>query len=93
MENYISIQNKKYGTTLDVRDLSSEERLSCLQPLVLKIRRERGDFIVVFRVIEGMEKLDREDLCVECIECERTQNAEEDYIYERYQDIAFPIKV
>ncbi len=40
-----------------LRDLSNEERLKKLQ-LPLTERRERGDMIMIYKCVEGMEKID-----------------------------------
>lgn len=45
-----------------LRDVYYEERLLKLNLLTLVQRRERGDLIAVYRLMKGMEKLDKEDL-------------------------------
>ena len=47
-----------------LRDLPYEERLLRLDLMSLEQRRIRGDLIAMFRLTEGLEKLDREDLIV-----------------------------
>ncbi len=41
-----------------LRDLSYEERLKTLQLPTLTERRERGDMIMLYKCVEGMEKID-----------------------------------
>ena len=43
---------------------SYEERLARLQLSNLEKRREGGDLITLYRLMNGMEQLDREDLLV-----------------------------
>ncbi len=45
-------------------DLTYEERLQRLNLISMKDRRERGDLIEVYRVMNDLEKLDRDDLVI-----------------------------
>ncbi len=45
-------------------DLTYEEGLQRLNLTSLEDRRERGDQIAVYRVMNGLEKLDRDDLVI-----------------------------
>ncbi len=47
-----------------LRDYTYKERLERLNLTTLERRRERGDLIMMYRLQEGMENLDREDLMV-----------------------------
>ncbi len=47
-----------------LRDYTYKERLERLDLTTLERRRERGDLIMIYRLQEGMENLDREDLMV-----------------------------
>ncbi len=47
-----------------LRDYTYEERLERLDLTTLETRRERGDLIMMYRLQEGLENLDREDLMV-----------------------------
>ncbi len=47
-----------------LRDYTYEERLERLDLTTLERRRERGDFIMMYRLQENLENLDREDLMV-----------------------------
>ena len=44
--------------------MTYEDRLNRMQLPTLENRRERGDLIAIYRVMSGMEKMDREDLCM-----------------------------
>ena len=48
----------------ELRDLSYEERLEEIGLPTLQERRERGDLITMFKLVNNMEKMDREDLVV-----------------------------
>ena len=48
----------------EISTLPYEERLKEMNLPTLEDRRERGDLIMLFKMINGMEKLDREDLFV-----------------------------
>ena len=48
----------------ELQDQSYEERLTRLQLPTLEKRGERGDLITLYRLLNGMEQLDREDLLV-----------------------------
>ena len=43
-------------------EMPYEERLKRLRLTTLKERRERGDLITMYKLVHGLEKLDREDL-------------------------------
>ncbi len=45
-------------------DKSYEERLLALNLTTLEQRRERGDLITIYRMMKGMEDLDRDDLMI-----------------------------
>ncbi|XP_045110878.1 fidgetin-like protein 1 [Portunus trituberculatus] len=45
-------------------NLSYEQKLEKLSLLTLEKRRERGDLITMYRILSGIEKLDRDDLVV-----------------------------
>ncbi len=46
----------------ELRDLSYKDRLKEMQLTTLQERRERGDLITVYKLINELEKVDREDL-------------------------------
>ena len=48
----------------ELRDLTYEERLKEMELPTLQVRRERGDLIMMYKVVNGMEKIDRPDLVV-----------------------------
>ncbi len=52
-----------------LKDHTYEERLEKLGLTTLERRRERGDLTALYRMPEGLEKLDREDLVV----CDRIE--------------------
>ena len=45
-----------------MRDLPYEERLCRLGITTLKERRERGDMIQVFKILKGIDKMNKQDL-------------------------------
>ncbi len=47
-----------------LRDYTYKERLERLDLTTLERRRERGDLIMMYKLQEGLENLDREDLMV-----------------------------
>ena len=48
--------------TPELQDLSYEKRLTRMQLTSLENRRERGDMITLFRLLNGMENIDSGDL-------------------------------
>ncbi len=52
-----------------LREHTYDERLEKLGLTTLERRRERGDLIALYRIQEGLQKLDREDLVV----CDRSE--------------------
>ncbi len=46
----------------NLMDKTYEERLLALNLTTLELKRERGDLITVYRMMKGMEDLDRDDL-------------------------------
>ena len=46
----------------ELRDLTYEERLKEMGLPVLQDRRERGDLITMYKIVNGIEKIDKEDL-------------------------------
>ena len=48
--------------TPELQDLPYEERLTTMELTTLEKRRERGDMITLFRLLNGMENIDRGDL-------------------------------
>ena len=49
----------------ELRDLEYNERLKEMELPTLQARRERGDLIMMYKVVNGMEKIDRRDLVIE----------------------------
>ena len=75
-----------------LRDLPYEERLSRLKLSTLKKRRERGDFIAVYRASKDLEKINRDDLFVCDDRTTKTrEQTEKDYMQERHKNIQLPI--
>ena len=48
--------------TQELQDLPYDERLTRMQLITLEKRRERGDMITLFRLLIGVENIDRGDL-------------------------------
>ena len=48
----------------DLKDLTYEDRLKELELLTLQNRRERGDLVMMYKIISGKEKLDLENLVI-----------------------------
>ena len=48
----------------ELRDLTYEERLTEMGLLTLQDRRERGDLITLYKIINGIKKIDKEELVV-----------------------------
>ena len=66
-----------------LRDLLYGERLSKLKLPTLEKRRERGDFIAVYRASKGLKKIDKKSVCVGRQKYKRTrEEAEKDYMQE-----------
>ena len=66
-ETHIETRKKQKGATKlipSLSELSYAERLQILGFTTLEQRRERGDLIVMYRVMKGLEKLSREDLLI-----------------------------
>ena len=55
----------------ELQDLSYEERLEEIGLPTLQERRERGDLITMFKLVNNMEKIDRDDLVMKVEEEER----------------------
>ncbi len=55
----------------ELEDLSYEERLEEIGLPTLQERRERGDLITMFKLVNGMEKIDRDDLVIKVEEGDR----------------------
>ena len=64
LKNLERIQRATTKMAPSLRDLPYEERISRLKLPTLEKRRERGDFIAVYRVSKYLEKIDRNDLFV-----------------------------
>ncbi len=45
----------------ELKDLSYMDRLKEMKLTTLQVRRERGDLITVYKLINELEKVDRED--------------------------------
>ena len=56
------VQRAATKMTPELQDLPYEERLARMQLTTLEKRRERGDMIILFRLLNGMENIDRGDL-------------------------------
>ena len=58
------MQRAATKVTPELQDLPYEERLttSRMELTTLEKRRERGDMIILFRLLYGMENIDRGDL-------------------------------
>ena len=48
----------------ELKDLEYEDRLKEMGLLTLQDRRERGDLIIMYKIISGKEKIDRQDLVI-----------------------------
>ena len=48
----------------EIKDLSYEDRLKEMELLTLKERWERGDLIMVYKLVNNTEKIDRRDLSI-----------------------------
>ena len=48
----------------DLRDLTYEDRLTEMELPTLQSRRERGDLVMMYKIISGKEKIDIENLVV-----------------------------
>ena len=56
------VQRAATKMTPELQDLPYEERLARMELTTLEKRRERGDMITLFRLLNGMENIDRGDL-------------------------------
>ena len=57
----------------ELRDLQYEERLSKMGLPTLQARRERGDLITLYKIVNGIEKMDKQDLVVVIEKAGRTR--------------------
>ena len=48
----------------DLKDMTYEDRLKKLELLTLQNRRERGEIVMMYKIINGNEKLDIENLVI-----------------------------
>ena len=64
---------------LSLRDILYEERISRLKFPNLEKRRERGNFIAVYRASKGMEKIERRSVSVGWQKYKRTREETEKY--------------
>ena len=48
----------------EIKDLSYEDRLKEMELLTLKDTWERGDLIMVYKLVNNTEKIDRRDLSI-----------------------------
>ena len=65
------IQRVATKMVTELKDLSYEERLEEMGLPTLQERRERGDLITMFKLVNNMEKVDRDDLVPQMEEGER----------------------
>ena len=56
------IQRAATKMVLELKDLNYEERLEEIGLPTLQVRRERGDLITMYKLVNKMEKVDRQDL-------------------------------
>ena len=56
------IQRAATKMVSELKDLTYEERLKEMELPTLQVRRERGDLITMYKVVNGIEKIDKQDL-------------------------------
>ena len=58
------IQRVATNMVLELRELTYEDRLKEIGLTTLQCRRERGDLITLYEIVNGMEKLDTPNLVI-----------------------------
>ena len=73
----------------ELRELRYEDRLKEMGLPTLQDRRKRGDLITLYKIVNGIEKLDNQNLVVMEEETRQIKEDQKELVSERHEKIQF----